>query len=146
MDPGETDDGAACCRAPSACAFDRALLSHSAACSLSCRQTSAEREWLACASPVALTNCTTLLALMRERATFALKLPRGPLRHAQALRLQCGGVQALRGALEVQEAREADVHALVLQAQQRFGSLTDLPWPRIVSDLAAWQPRRRNRP
>jgi hypothetical protein len=143
MDCDAADDGAACCRAPSSCAFDRALLSRSAACSLSCRQTSAEREWLACTSPVALTNCTTLLALMRERSTFVLRLQRGPLRHAQSLRLQCGGVQALRAALD---ADETDVHALVLKASERFGSLVELPWPRIVQALADWQPRRRGRP
>jgi hypothetical protein len=121
------------------CVFGKALLAHSAACECAARQ--AQGEWVAvdCTSPVARTNCTTLAALLHERARFALRLPApdSPLLHAQALRLQCGGLAALQRALG--DAGGA-VHRTVMLAQQRHGSLTELPWNSLVADLVAWQP------
>jgi hypothetical protein len=135
-----------CCdTGDSACVFAKALLSRSASCALAERHALAERVVLNCRSPVSRTNCATLAALMHERARFALRLPSPsqPLMHAQALRLQCGGLLALQSALG---SPDDDVHALVMRAQERHGSLLDLPWARLVADLVAWQPRRRHRP
>jgi len=144
MNGEDVDGGTGCCgREADACAFDKALLAHSACCALARRRSVAEGEQLACNSPVALANCTTLVALLRERSTFALRLPRGPLMHAQALKLQCGGVQGIRNALQT---ADDDVHRLVGQAEQRWGSLTDLPWDAVVRDVVAWPPRRRAGP
>jgi hypothetical protein len=106
-----------------------------------------------CSLPVARLNCATLSALFHERARFALRLPPPgrPLMHAQALRLQCGGLQALAhhlagpGAPGEPGAR-ADVHRLVGQAQSRHGSLLDLPWPALVASLVQWRPRQRRGP
>lgn len=145
MSAGPADDTAAagsCCGGPDACAFAKAVVARAASCELARRRSVGERELVVCASPIALTNCTTLAALLRERATFALKLPRSaaPIEHVKALRLQCGGVLALQHELG---AEAPDVHRLVGLAQQRWGSLVDAPWQRIVPLLAAWQPRRR---
>lgn len=100
---------------------------------------------LECAAPVARLNCSTLAALLHERARFALKLPAPghPMVHAQALRLHCGGLEALR---EAMQAGHADVHALVLAVHERHGSLTALPWEAIVRRLLQWAPRRRGGP
>ena len=166
------DAGAGCCdRALDACVFDKALLARTAGCSLVQRRALAEREWLACGSPPARINCETLLALLRERSTFALRLPRGPVVHAQALRLQCGGLHGIRRAVaagcgageagdedhedhegheghegHVGDAGDAtpDVHRLVGDAQQRFGRLAELPWDAVVREVVAWPPRRRH--
>ena len=133
-----------CCESGQACVFAKALLARSAACSQSRRVCLVERELLECGSPVARLNCETLAALLHERARFALRLPAAgrPLMHVHALRLQCGGLAALREWLG-DDGR--DVHAMVLDAQARCGSLTDLPWAQLVPALAAWQPRRRGR-
>lgn len=133
-----------CCHGASACVFTKALLAHAAHCGLAQRQSVGEADALVCTSTVAQVNCGTLAALMRERAGFALRLPRPPalLVHAQALRLQCGGLGALREQLR---ATQADVHALVLLAHERHGSLMDLPWQPMVGAMAAWRPRRRYR-
>ena len=139
--PGDTEG--CCARGADACVFDKALLVRAASCAQVQRRALAEREWLACASPTGRLNCGTLHALLRERSTFALRLPRGPIVHAQALRLQCGGLQALR---QVVDAPDDDVHALVGLAQRRYGSLLDLPWTEVVPGVVAWQPRRRHRP
>jgi hypothetical protein len=129
---------------PSPCVFEKALLARCAGCSLAVNHALAEREAVRCASPVARTNCATLLALLRERSAFALKLApgAGPLPHAVTMRLQCGGLLGVRDALA---AERIDVHALVAGAQQRWGSLADLPWSAIVPGVAAWQGRRRRR-
>jgi hypothetical protein len=133
-----------CCHGASACVFGKALLAHAARCELAVRRAVGEADVLSCSSPVAHTNCTTLAALMRERAAFALRLPRppAPLVHARALQLQCGGLRALQ---QVLEAEVPDVHRMVGMAHERHGSLTALPWQALVDAMKAWQPRRRQR-
>lgn len=146
---GATARGSCCGGGPHACVFAKAVVSRSVDCELARRGTMGESELVTCASPVARTHCGTLAALLRERATFALKLPRPgtPLVHAKALQLQCGGLLALQRVLGADAANEAgDVHRMVALAQRRWGSLLDAPWGDIVPALAAWQPRRRHRP
>jgi hypothetical protein len=130
--------------APLPCVFEKALLAGCANCGMAIRRALAEREAMACASPIARGNCATLQELVRERSTFALRIGAGsaPLPHAAAMKLQCGVLAGLRGAVE---AEDADVHALVAAAQRRFGSLADLPWQDIVRAVTAWQGRRRRR-
>ncbi len=147
--PADEPDGPpaadSCCAGPDACVFTKALLVQQARCGLAERQAVGERDLVTCRSPVAHHNCDTLAALLRERATFALRLPRhgAPIEHAKALRLQCGGLVGLRRALA---ADEPDVHALVLAAHERWGSLLDAPWHEIVPDIVAWLPRARRAP
>jgi hypothetical protein len=130
---------------PAPCVFEKALLAGCAQCELAQRRALAEREAVACPSPTARTNCATLAALLRERATFTLRLPRPgePLAHARAMQLQCGGLQGLR---EVLAAPDADVHRMIGLAHARSASLLDLAWDGIVRAIAAWQPRRRAAP
>jgi hypothetical protein len=137
------DAGSSCCHGASACVFTKALLARAASCELASRQAVGETDAFSCGSPVAHANCTTLSALLRERAGFALKLPRppSPLMHGKALQLQCGGLLALRGALD---APQADVHRMVGLAHERLGSLLELPWQSLVDAIVAWQPRRRH--
>jgi len=127
---------------PLPCVFEKALLARCADCAVAVRHALAERESVACASPVARTNCATLLALVAERAAFALRLPRGgdPLPHAVTMKLQCG---ALRGLADSLAGEDPEVHGLVVAAQRRWGSLADLPWPAIVAAVAGWQLRPR---
>lgn len=134
----------ACCESGAVCVFAKALLARSASCEVSARRSLGERELLECTSPVARMNCGTLAALLHERARFALRLPAPghPLMHAQALRLHCGG---LRGLQLVLAAERADVHSMVVTAQQRHGSLTELPWDSIVREVIGWLPRVRRR-
>ena len=133
---------AACCGGGHACVFAKALLARSAACSLSRRHSMGERELLACGSPVARINCGTLAALLHERARFALRLPAPgqPLMHVHALKLQCGGLAALRRVLDT---AHDDVHHLVRLAQETHGSLAALPWQDIVPVITGWQARPR---
>jgi hypothetical protein len=128
-----------------ACVFGKALLARAAQCELARRRAMAERDLIECSSPEARMDCQTLAQLTRERARFVLKLPRSgaPVLHAQAMRLQCGGLQGLQQALGLQET---DVHRLLGLAQERRGSLTELPWDTIVHALVQWRPRGPRRP
>jgi hypothetical protein len=137
-----SDPGPCCAEGAHPCVFAKALFAHEAGCALARRQSLGERAGVECGSPSARLNCSTLAALLRERARFALRLPPEgrPLLHQQALRLQCGGLAALQATLG---AAQRDVHELVGQAQRQHGSLTDLPWAELVPQLAAWAPRRR---
>jgi hypothetical protein len=134
----------ACCDSVTACVFAKALLARAATCELAERRSLGEREVFECPSPVARTNCATLAALLHERARFALRLPRPGqlLIHAQALRLQCGGLAGIRQALGV---TSDDVHRMVGLAHASHGSLTALPWAAVVATVAEWQPRSRRR-
>ena len=127
------------------CVFSRALLARTVSCECVRRRSIGEREVLECEVPVARTNCSLLDSLMRERGRFALRLPvtGAPLVHAQLLRLHCGGLAGLQQALD---ADQKDVHQLVGAAQARHGSLTDLPWDRVVEAMRDWTPRRRRGP
>lgn len=134
---------ASCCDGTRSCVFSKALLAHAASCAKSQRRALAEHECLECGSPVARINCSTLAALLHERARFALKLPPAgrPLMHVQALRLHCGGLAALGQLLG---SGRPDVHEMVREVQAQHGSLQALPWEQIVPTIAAWQPRRRS--
>lgn len=140
-----TDLPTSCCETDHGCVFAKALLAREASCELVHRRQIAERDLLECTSTVARINCGTLAALLHERARFPLRLPSRsrPLTHVQSLRLQCGGLSALRGELA---SPDADVHRMVGEAMGRHGSLTDLPWATLVAALVAWEPRRRARP
>jgi hypothetical protein len=137
----ERNPGVSCCGAADACVFAKALRMRSASCELVRREALGDGDTLVCSSAVAHANCATLAALMRERASFALRLPRdpAPLMHAKALQLHCGGLAGVQQALQTDTP---DVHRMVGQAQQRWGSLMDLPWNDIVRAIAAWAPRR----
>lgn len=144
----DADERSACCVRPDdACVFDKALLARAAACHRVRRQPVGEREVMLCSHPPARFNCETLLALMRERATFALRLPPPgrPMLHAQALRLQCGGLAALAALGGDGAAGRQDVAALATGLHDADTSFTQLPWERLVPAIVAWQPRRRAR-
>ena len=52
------------------CVFEKALLARCSSCEVAARHALAEREAIACSSPVARTNCGTLLAMLRERSAL----------------------------------------------------------------------------
>lgn len=133
-----------CCGPPERCRFAKALLSRSQTCACAARRAEGEQVHVVCTSPPDRARCDTLAALLHERSRFALRLPAPgrPVLHAQALRLQCGGLAALQALMG---DGERDVQRSVAMAQQRYGSLAELPWSALVAALAAWQAPRRAR-
>jgi hypothetical protein len=128
-----------------ACAFAQAILARQGRCPLATMALVGEAERAQCASPVAHTNCRTLHALLRERSTFALRLPAGAgaLAHATELRLQCGGLRGVAAALEEPEGAPQDIHALVGRARDAYGGLLDLPFETVVREVVRWEGRPR---
>jgi hypothetical protein len=118
---------------PSACPFEKTILSSCAACSKAEKRNIAEREVVACNDKEAWRRCVALRDLLRHNFTFALgKLHiDGPLPHAQEMRMQCGGLKGLQFSVDASD-EVRDVAALVAMAQQKFGELADFPYSLIV--------------
>lgn len=127
------------------CAFAKALLARQGACPLATMALVGEAERPVCASAVANANCRTLHALLRERATFALRLPppATALPHAVDMRLQCGGLRGLALALGEPEAAPVDIHALLTRARAAFDGLLGIPFETVVASVARWEGRPR---
>lgn len=126
------------------CVFEKALLARCAVCQLASHHALAERETIACTSPVARAECGQLAGLLREKSAFALRLASTwrILPHAMLMKIQCGGLDGLRDVLDA-EAPAPDVHRLVLLARARHGELAALPFSEIVKGIAAFQSRKR---
>ena len=129
------------------CVFEKALLSRCAVCQLAASHALAERETIACTSPLARAECGQLSGLLREKSGFALKLTSTQriLPHAMLMKIQCGGLQGLQQVLDA-GAPAPDVHRLVLRAREQFGELAALPFSEIVKGVAAFQLRKRRQP
>jgi hypothetical protein len=140
------------------CAYEKAILTGQAACSLAQRFCIAEREGVHCGADAAQADCIELLGILRRQARFTLKTVGTPadgpapsaaaLTHAKALRIQLGGLRGLQRLLAPAgtTARPVeDIRGLILAAMAAFGSLNDLPFQAIIQQVAACRPGRRPR-
>lgn len=129
------------------CPFEKAILSAQCACELADPFSVAEQMGVNCRSDIARTNCATLLALMRERARFALRVTHTSvnLPFGKEMKVMVGGLIGLQGQLVTGpgSGQVDNIHALVQQGQARYGSLEALPYQELVKAIAAFQPRRR---
>ena len=128
------------------CVFENALLSGCAVCELSASHAVAERQIIACTSPVARVDCGQLAALLREKSAFALRLTSTQriLPHAMMMKIQCGGLQGMQQVLDP-AAAQPDVRRMVLKGRERYGELARLPFSDIVQGVAAFRLRRRHK-
>ena len=129
------------------CPFEKAILSTQCACELATRFSVAEQMGVNCRSGIARNNCTTLLALMRNRARFALKVTdtSESLPFGKEMKVMIGGLIGLQRLILTEEgaARVSNIHALVPQAQEKYRSLEALPYQEIVKSITAYQAKRR---
>ena len=130
------------------CPFEKAILSAQCSCEMATRFSVAEQMGVECRSDIARNNCATLLGLMRERARFALRVTNtsGSLPFGKEMKVIIGGLfglQRLMTKADTEAARVQNIHALVRQAQEIFGSLETLPYQEIVKFIAAFQSKRR---
>lgn len=128
------------------CVFEKALLSRCAVCELEIRHALAERELVGCSNREARDQCQTLLALLRDKSAFALKLhdTHVILPHAALMRIQCGGLTGLKNVLDP-EAPAPSIRHLVMLARQQPGGLPDLPYSDIIQGVAAWKIKKRHK-
>ena len=124
------------------CVFNKAILAGCAQCELSTKRSLAEREMVSCSVQVAQINCTTLHNLFRERAAFTLKISPAntQIAHNKAMQLQCGGLLGLQSVLQT---KDCNVHALIQSALDKWQSMVNLPWQKVVAEIALWKPRQR---
>ncbi|MDH5512994.1 MAG: hypothetical protein OEY27_07270 [Gammaproteobacteria bacterium] len=130
------------------CPFEKAILSSRCDCGLATRFSVAERMGVNCRSDIARNNCTTLLALMRDRARFALKVTdtSDHLPFGKEIKVMIGGLVGLQSLITPADAaRVDDIHGLVRQAQEQYGSLMALPYHEIVKSITAYRSKRRGR-
>lgn len=113
---------------PCHCPFEKSVLTGCAACAKAEKRNIAEREVIACNNPEALDRCVELNDFLHHGFAFALHRLHmdGQLPHAQEMRVQCGGLKGLQMALDDHD-QVRDVFDLVVMAQQKFGSLANLP-------------------
>ncbi len=130
------------------CLFEKCLFAGYAGCAQADRFNLAEREGIHCKSDSAQARCGEFLDLLRQHSRFILKTSDTceALSHAQALRLQVGGI---RGVAQVmtdhapQSVTTENIHALLNEATERYNALDQLPFSEIMQQVAAFKGRRR---
>jgi hypothetical protein len=132
------------------CAYEKSVLTSHCECSQAERFCIAEREGVHCRADEAQQQCVELLALLRDAARFALRSSpdQAVLPHGKAMKIQVGGLRGIHVALHPNAPapqKIRDVHALVCEAKERFGTLTALPFSTIMQEVAAYQGRMRLR-
>jgi hypothetical protein len=132
------------------CVYEKSILSRKCNCSMAKKLCIAEREGVHCTTDEAQQQCEEFLEALRHHARFALKSndERAVLPHGQAMRLQVGGLRGLYLVLHKdQQIPENidDVHGLLSQANAAFENLDNLPYQRLIQQVAAYKGRQRSR-
>jgi hypothetical protein len=125
------------------CVFEKALTNHQAKCDLSRHFCLADREGYSCEDAAASLNCSKLLEKLREKSIFVLKLRDidGPLPHNMEIRVQVGGARGLAKLINVDKID--NIHRVLDEVINKFGSLDSLPYSEIIQSIEQFQGRRR---
>ncbi len=125
------------------CVFEKALTNHQAKCDLSRHFCLADREGYSCEDAAASLNCSKLLEKLREKSIFVLKLRDidGPLPHNMEIRVQVGGARGLAKLINVDKID--NIHWVLDEVINKFGSLDSLPYSEIIQSIEQFQGRRR---
>lgn len=128
------------------CIFAKAILRRCCRCSRSQKLFIAEREAIACKSPGARQRCAEVLGRLRDKATFALRLPHPEtvLPHGKELKVQCGGMLGLQQALLPDQPPSdvvEDINNLLENALEDYGTVEALPYSEVVKGITSFQPR-----
>lgn len=121
------------------CPFEKAILSVRCTCELSTRRVVAERMNAGCRDVAAARQCHALLALLHERARFALKAA-GPIENlpfGKKMKVMVGGLTGLQAVISpaAPATPVENVYRLVTAAVERFGGLERLPYDEIVQTI-----------
>jgi hypothetical protein len=127
------------------CPFEKAILSRCAGCDQARKFNIAEREAVACEAAVEREKCVTLHGLLHQNASFVLKQIHSgePLPHAKEIKVQCGGLLGVQRLFDQGASLVENIHALAVEAQQRFGTMQDVPYQGVAKEIAAYEGRRR---
>lgn len=120
------------------CVFSATVSAKHAVCEFASHPTSPGRSVL-CTRPVIRAGCGELSALLLENARFHLAHGTNSSPATHKARVHAGGLRGLQAALGSTTACP-NVQILIRGAQQRFGSLSQLPFQTIIRAIAAWRP------
>jgi hypothetical protein len=134
------------------CIFAKALLSRCCQCDVSLKLNLAEREAMSCIRRESYLRCEQVFEHLRRNAKFALHLVenKAPLRHADGMKMQCGG---LRGIMQVlaedteKTVRDTvdNVDAILTQVLEQYNDFADLPYPRVIRHITSYKLKKRSR-
>lgn len=132
------------------CAFEKSVLMNQCDCSQAERFCIAEREGVHCLSEQGQARCLHVLGLLREQAKFALRTheEKAILPHGKAIRIQIGGMRGINQLIDPDADDPhvvADIHGILDQAEQAFGTLEALPFSDIMPSIAAYKSKTRRR-
>jgi len=128
------------------CAFEKAILSRRAGCPHAHKFCLAEREGIACQSPLKQPQCDRFLETIREKALFALKItrPGDRLPHAKEIRIQLGSLEGLIEALDMEgEVSQENISRLVEAATDKYKTFQQLPFDRLIRNISQIQARQK---
>ena len=132
------------------CVFEKALTNHRLKCSLSNHFCLADREGYSCENFESSAKCNELLQRLRKNSAFALKIRDidSVLPHNMEVRVQVGGVTGLAKLVNKNSKVEQlssldDIHGVLNQVIEQFGSLDKLPYSEIIQSVVQFQGRRR---
>ena len=135
-----------------ACIFERAVLTRQCDCSRAERFCIAEREGVACNSKEGHEHCAVFIAVLREKARFALRDTaaegKDALPYGKAMRVQVGGLRGLQTALRTKSSSAGsidDVYDLIRKAIATYGKIDAVPFADIMPHIAAYRGRTRSR-
>ena len=130
------------------CVFEKAINSRVCDCSKSRRFNLADREGVACQSPLGQSQCMELIGKLRVNARFAFRLAHidGPLAHSSEMKIQNGGLLGVQKVLSQQgqsQSRITDINRLVCTVIDRLTDFDGLPYDEIMQSVVNYQARRR---
>ena len=126
------------------CHFEKTINARVCACRHMRRFNLADREGVGCTNPGSHRNCADWLHAVRQASRFALSQPSPVdiLPHRLEAKVQAGGLLGLAELIHG-SARIDDISNLLDHAIGRYGSVSGIPMPYIVTAVAEYEPRRR---
>jgi hypothetical protein len=104
----------------------------------------ADRECVGCKNKQAWQNCRNFLALLRENAKFALKLPEAdgsPLPHGKEIKVQNGSIIGLHKLFNLAETDKPYINELLKQALTKYQTFDNLPLDQLMQSIVNFKAR-----
>ena len=129
------------------CPFEKAILSNHCSCQNEKRLHIAERHASGCQSEIAQKLCLRVLATLREKAKFSLRMASitGGLPHGKELKVQAGGMKGILKSLHPEEDTLSNLFGLILEANKAYGDVEQYPFQEIIPYIAKFEGRPKRR-
>ena len=131
---------------PHKCVFEKAINSRRCRCDASERFNLADREGVACADALLLSQCKQYLQTMRENARFSLQLTQidGPLPHAKEIRVQLASIIELNRIQDPEVSTELpNIRQTIVTAIEEYGAIENFPYSELTKAISQFQSRKK---